>query len=60
MPNTDGAPPLPDTSDHSPNPIALALIATGGALVGWWWQNRAREKDVDERTRVRLRPWGMR
>ena len=47
-------------SDRSPSPIALALVASGGALAGWWWQSRTNEAVVEERTRVRLRPWGMR
>lgn len=46
-----------------PNPSKLtgtALAAAVGALAGWWWQSRAREPDLEERTRARLRPWAMR
>ena len=38
----------------------LALVAGTGALAGWWFQNRGAEVSVEERTRVRLRPWSMR
>lgn len=39
---------------------ATAIVATVGALGGWWWQNRAQEVALTERTRARLRPWGTR
>lgn len=36
---------------------AAALVAAAGALAGWWWQSRAREDALTERTRARLRSW---
>ena len=47
-------------TDKSAHPATLALVATGGAMAGWWWQSRARQAALEERTRVRLRAWSMR
>jgi hypothetical protein len=45
----------------SPRPLlGTALAALTGATAGWWWQNRAGEIDLEERTRIRLRAWDKR
>ena len=48
--------PLPRTTGT----LGLASAASLGALAGWWWQTRAEQLDVEERTRRRLRGWEKR
>ena len=51
---------MADDSSPTQGFLTWALATTGVTLAAWWFQSRSRETDVEERTRVRLRPWGYR